>query len=267
MLFSLQLSSAFNARSYDQGIIRHGALGYDAVEGFFDIFDDASAIRTALDKAGMTMPTIHVPLVMLEGDVNGVARLCETLGTKTVYTSWLEEKGRPGDPSGWLALAKRLAVIHKNMAVNGLNFGWHNHDFEFFPMMGGKTGMEILLQDAPDIEWAADIAWITRGKADPLAWIFRYKNRITAAHFKDIAPKGEKTDEDGWADPGTGIIDWKTALFVLKNKTPVSVLVAGHDKPADFYRFASKAVESYRGLESDDQTSASNPASCGNAAS
>ncbi len=47
-----------------------------------------------------------------------------------------------------------------------------------------------------------DVAWVVRGGADPLDWLGRYKGRVTAAHVKDIAPKGENAAEDGgptWA--------------------------------------------------------------------
>jgi hypothetical protein len=48
---------------------------------------------------------------------------------------------------------------------------------------------------------AADLAWIVRGHADPVAEIKRYASRIVSAHIKDIAPAGQCADEDGWADP------------------------------------------------------------------
>ena len=103
--------------------------------------------------------------------------------------------------------------------------------------------MDILLTAAPDLEWEADIAWIVKGGGDPLDWIDRHGPRITAAHFKDIAPAGEKADEDGWADPGTGTMDWPAIAAALKAKTPCELLVAEHDNPSDFGRFARAAAE------------------------
>ena len=47
-----------------------------------------------------------------------------------------------------------------------------------------------------------------RGGADPRRWIERYRGRIPLVHVKDIAPAGEKEDEDGWADVGTGTVPW-----------------------------------------------------------
>jgi len=249
MLLSMQLYSTRNFNNYHQFIAELGRLGYDAVEGFSDLFGEADAIRASLNAAGMTMPTAHIGFDMLEGDIDATRQLCQTLGITTIYAPWLAEDERPKTQAGWSALAKRLSAIDENLAASGLNFGWHNHDFEFFPLPGGKTGMEVLLDEAPDLEWECDVAWVVRGGEEPIKWIERYAERITAAHFKDIAPAGEREDEDGWADPGTGVLNWQTIFATLKNKTRIKLLVAEHDNPSDSSRFARQAIETYRSFE------------------
>ena len=54
-----------------------------------------------------------------------------------------------------------------------------------------------IFEGGPDLEWEMDVAWVIRGGADPLAWIETYKDRITAAHVKDIAPAGREHGR-GW---------------------------------------------------------------------
>ena len=66
----------------------------------------------------------------------------------------------------------------------------------------GSLPIEHLLGDR--LLWEADLAWAVRGGVDPRQWIERYRGRIPLVHVKDIAPAGEKADEDGWADVGTG---------------------------------------------------------------
>ena len=101
--------------------------------------------------------------------------------------------------------------------------------------------MALILEGGPSLKWEADIAWIVRGNADPIEWIGRYSDRIAAAHIKDIAPAGTKTDEDGWDDVGHGTMDWKGIWAALK-KTPASIFVMEHDKPSDDKRFASRSI-------------------------
>lgn len=249
MKLSMQLYSARFATPYDDVIRRLSALGYDAAEGFFGVFDDLPALSAALEETGLTMPSLHVPLDRIEADAKGVADLAEQVGAVMIFAPLLSPDQRPTDAEGWTAFAARLAAAQEAISEQGLRFGWHNHAFEFEPTPDGQIPMEIILTEAPLIEWEADIAWIIRGNADPLDWIARHGDRITAAHFKDIAPQGEKTDEDGWADPGTGVMDWPKILTALRHHARVELLVAEHDKPSDFDRFATQAAAAWQTLK------------------
>jgi sugar phosphate isomerase/epimerase len=107
--------------------------------------------------------------------------------------------------------------------------------------------MEIILENAPSIEWEMDVAWVVRGDADPISWINRFGDRITTAHVKDIAPMGENVDEDGWADPGHGTMDWKSCYSALTN-VGVDVFVMEHDNPSNVLRFAQRAIKTFKSL-------------------
>lgn len=248
MKLSLQLFSARDFTPYTDVIARLGVLGFDAAEGFPGVYGDAPGLRAALDAAGIGMPTLHVALDACEEDPAAVAALAATLGASAIYAPWIAPEDRPADAAGWHAFADRLAAAHEAITAKGLSFGWHNHDFEFVPTPDGQIPMEIILNRVPDLDWEADIAWIVRGGGDPLDWIARHGQRITAVHFKDVAPGGEKADEDGWADPGTGIMDWHAIFAALKSNSRASVLVAEHDNPASFDRFAARAIETFRSL-------------------
>ncbi|MGO4854030.1 sugar phosphate isomerase/epimerase family protein [Phaeovulum sp. W22_SRMD_FR3] len=248
MILSLQLFSARNFTPYTKIIASLGALGYNAAEGYFGNFAEANETRAALDAAGMTMPSLHVPLEMVETDPDGVKTLAKTLGVSRVFAPWLHPDHRPTEAAGWRAIAARLVTCHALMAERGLAFGWHNHDFEITPLADGSVPMEILLTEAPMIDWEADIAWIVRGGGDPVDWITRHGARITAAHFKDLAPAGEKADESGWADAGTGTMDWPAIHAALKAHSRCEILVAEHDNPNDFARFARNARASFQAL-------------------
>jgi len=266
MLMSIQLFSAFKFKNYPKLISELGAMGYDAVEGFFDLFEDTKTIRSALDKANMSMPTIHMPLEMLENGLATALKISREFGVNTLYAPWLEPSDRPTNSAGWSDLAKRLETVGKQVTDHGFGFGWHNHDFEFIRLEDGRTGMEILLEQAPELEWEPDLAWVFRGGADPLPWIEKYGKRITAAHFKDVAPNWNQAQEwgkddnniatrsaddpaeytGGWANPGTGILDWKAYFSALKTHTHIKVLAAEHDDTHDVLGFARQAITTYR---------------------
>ena len=70
----------------------------------------------------------------------------------------------------------------------------------------------MLLGSSPSLEWEMDLAWVVKAGEDPINWMDKFGSRITAIHVKDIAPAGQLADEDGWADVGTGTLDWKSLL-------------------------------------------------------
>ena len=243
MNWSFQLYSARKFQPWD-GVLRTVAeLGYAQVEGFGGIYDDPAGLRAELDRNGLSMPTGHFSLDMLEGDFAAARRIAETLGVGTLICPHIAADLRPSDEAGWRGFAGRLAAVHDNCRKAGLRFAWHNHDFEFATMAGGAIPQRVILDAAPDIGWEMDVAWIVRGGADPIAWIDEYASRIVAAHVKDIASAGVAEDEDGWADVGHGTMDWAGILKALRDKTPARVFVMEHDNPSDFARFARRSIE------------------------
>ena len=104
---------------------------------------------------------------------------------------------------------------------------------------GAKTALELLFAEAEGspLTWQADVAWLVRGGAAPEAWLRRYRDRLVSAHVKDIAPAGTKLDEDGWADVGAGVLDWR-ALWQACRDCGARWMVVEHDKPSDPARCA-----------------------------
>lgn len=244
---SLQLYSARNHTPWEAVIKSLADLGYTQVEGFGPVYEDPSAFRAVLDANGMTMPSGHFPLVGFEDGFANTLETARTLGMELMICPAVPHEDRKGDAAHWTAIGKRLAEACRKVRDAGLRFGWHNHNFEFADIGGESRPMDILLAEAPDMEWEVDIAWIIEGDEDAIAWIDRYADRITAAHFKDIAPKGENVDEDGWADLGFGTLDLESQLEAAK-RAGVDLFVLEHDKPSDFARFARRSIETFRKL-------------------
>ncbi len=162
------------------------------------------------------------------------------MGVQTIYAPAPPVGEREGGEAEWTALGRELDRIGKIVTAEGVKFGWHNHHWEYAKAADGRRYIDILLEQAPDILWQADIAWMVRGGADPVPELRRYAGRIEAVHVKDIAPAGCCVDEDGWADPGHGVLDWSALVPVLK-EIGVTLFVAEHDKPNDVARFARRA--------------------------
>ena len=234
----------FSARNFPLADVlkKVAALGYTHVEGYGALYanPDPAALKALLDENGLTMPTAHISLGDLE-DTGKTLKLAETLGIKVAVCPGLAPHKRQTWAEGWKAFGDKLQKIGKPLQDAGLTFGYHNHDFEFVSY-DGKYAMDILLEAAPAVNVEADVAWIVRGKADPATWLPKFGDRIVAIHVKDIAPPGEATDEDGWADAGQGVVPWKTLWPIVRNQTKAQYFVAEHDNPKDIDRFASRSI-------------------------
>lgn len=244
-----QLYSARNFPPFSDVFPLLAKAGYTEVEGYGGMYaalDDAAlqALRTDLDRNGLTMPTGHFGLDLLEGDPDRSIAIASTLGIKAIYCPHLAADQRPVDAQGWHAFGERLQAVGQPFRDAGLDFGWHNHDFELKPLQDGSAPLDQILAGGPDLSWEADIAWLIRGGADAAQWIEKYASRITAVHVKDIAPAGENTDEDGWADVGYGTVPWKQLIDLLK-QAPVKHFVVEHDNPRDLDRLVSRSIASF----------------------
>ena len=236
-VLSYQLYSSRNFAGLEQTCSMLAKLGYEAVEPFGGLFADSDALVQAVEANGLRAPSAHISLTDLESDPARFVDLAERLGVRTYYAPFIQPEQRPKGASGWREFGARLNRAGAPLREAGLGFGWHNHDFEFMADEDGTIPMQAILDGDPDLEWEADIAWIARGGADPFEWLEKYAQRITAAHIKDIAPKGEKSDEDGWADPGSGTLDW-AALYKALENTRARIFVMEHDNPSNDERFA-----------------------------
>lgn len=245
-----QLYSARNFPPLSEIFKKLRAAGYAHVEGYGGIYatmDEAAlkGLRADMDANGLTMPTGHFGLDMLEKEPAQALLIAKTLGIEAIYCPYLLPDQRPSDSAGWHAFGKRLGEAGKRYQDAGYVFGWHNHDFEFQKLADGSTPQEQIFAGGPDLAWEADIAWVVRGNADPFAWIEKEANRIRAVHVKDIAPAGENTDEDGWADVGHGTVAWKDLMAKLR-QTSAKHFVVEHDNPKDIDRLITRSIASFK---------------------
>lgn len=237
---AFQLYTARKFKPLKDTLALVAATGFQEIEGIAAIYDSLKVLRSGMDKHGLTMPTGHFSVAMLEHERPKVTALARELGLRQIIAPYLPPDERPRNAAGYAKLGKRLASIGEWVRGEGYGFAWHNHDFEFVKLPTGEYPHDVIFGTAPLLDWECDVAWIARSGNNPLPWIKKYAGRITAVHVKDIAPKGENLDEDGWADVGQGTVKWP-AMFKALTSTAVLNFVVEHDNPSDLERFCRRS--------------------------
>jgi sugar phosphate isomerase/epimerase len=92
---------------------------------------------------------------------------------------------------------------------NGLQFGYHNHDYAFKEVEGVVPYDMWLKEIDPKLMvMEMDIYWVVRAGKDPVDYFNQYPGRFPLWHVKDM----DKGNEDQNTEIGKGKIDYKALL-------------------------------------------------------
>jgi len=233
MVLSVQLYSLRTYGDLDRVLGAVAAAGYTHVELVGGHLENPQATRAGLDAHRLKAPTSHVGIAALREKFDATAAACRAIGVEQLFMPAVPPEQRGMDGAGWTALGHELGDLARRLEAHGIGLGYHNHDWELRQKDGGVP-LDLLFAAAAGspLTWQVDVAWLVRGGADPKSWIARYRPLVVSAHVKDIAPRGENEDQDGWADVGAGVLDWRDLWRICRN-AGARWMVVEHDKPAD----------------------------------
>lgn len=238
---SFQLYSARNFPPLDDQLAFLAGLGFRNVEPYGGLFAEPDALHALLRRHDLRTPTAHLGIEGLRADAEAVARLAREFGIEQVIVPAVPADEQTGGAPTWTRLGKELAGFQEILAAESIGLAWHNHSYEFAVLPDGSYPLDHILAAAPGLGWQADIGWIEWAGENAAAWIEKYRDRVSAVHVKDLAPKGENADEDGQADVGYGVIDWRKLMPALRSPQ-LRYLVLEHDNPSDYRRFARRSL-------------------------
>lgn len=174
-------------------------MGYRAVEfaGYFGV--PAGELRRTLNSLGLTAPSAHVGLDFssLEQMERALSREIEyavELGLQYIITpsAPLPENPTMEDVTALIPFLEKASAMVRGA---GLQYGYHNHDYEF-QQVDGKAVIDIWLERIPAEQMIAefDLGWVHRGGARPIDYVSRYAGRVPLVHIKDFGANNEETD-------------------------------------------------------------------------
>ncbi len=212
------------ARDFIGAFKQTAEIGYSGVELAGTGGMGAAELKKVLDDLGLAVAGSHVGIDQLESDLNAALDYNEAVGNKRVVCPYMpEERRRTGD--GWKAVAELFNKVGQACCARGLLFGYHNHSFEF-ETFDGVAGLDILFggTDPALVKAEIDTYWVQHGGQVPAEYIRRYADRVELVHLKDMAA----TDDRGFAEVGTGILDFK-AIFAESEKAGAAWYIVEQD--------------------------------------
>lgn len=201
-------------------------IGFHEVE-FHDYFGRRpEQVKALLERLGLDSPAAHFSWQAFHEDLDGVIETARDIGHRYVLLAWLPPEDR-STLAQYEDLAEFCNKVGKACNSAGLQFAYHNHDFEFQPI-GGRIPFDILLDETdPDlVEFEMDLFWILKGGRDPLEYFQSHPGRFTLCHIKD---RGE---DQKMADVGAGEIDF-ASIFRRSDQAGLKYYFIEHDEPAD----------------------------------
>jgi sugar phosphate isomerase/epimerase len=220
---AIQLYSVRDAMEKDfAGTLRKIAdLGYKGVE--FAGFGGFSAvqIRDLLKELGLTPAGSHTGIDALRDNLDEIIEYNLTIGNKYIICPYNQYKSK----EEYISAAKFYDECGEKIRARGLEFLYHNHDFEFMKF-DGEYGLDIIFKNVKPENVGAelDLGWIFYAGIDPAAFLRSFKKRCPLVHIKDFLSAGEKT----FTEIGNGLVDTK-GIAAAAVETGVEWLIVEQD--------------------------------------
>ncbi|MDB5153055.1 MAG: sugar phosphate isomerase/epimerase [Mucilaginibacter sp.] len=234
----LQLYTVRNAMGKDAAgtLAKVAQIGYNSVEGgygdgkFYGL--DGKAFGAILKQNNLIMPSCHYQLgeasAAAKGTIlNGWDKAVDdaaAIGLKYMVCAWLAPSER-GSLDHYKKLAEDFNKAGEACKRAGIQFCYHNHDFEFI-QENGKYPYETLLDNSDKdlVKMEIDLYWLTKAKQDPIALIEKHPGRFPLWHVKDM----DNTPKQMFTEVGNGVIDFKK-IFAHSNKAGLKYFFVEQD--------------------------------------
>ena len=214
----LQLYTVRNQmeKDFDGTLAKVASTGFKEVEfaGYYN--RTPQQVKSVLSANGLTSPSAHVSLKALSDDWQKTVETAAAIGHQYLICAYLvpEERKSLDDYKRHADTFNRAGEACKKA---GIQFGYHNHDFEF-PALDGSVPFDLLLQktDAKLVKIELDLYWIIKAKQDPLKYFAAHPGRFPLLHVKDM----DNTPKQFFTEVGRGVIDFKP-IFAQSGKAGV----------------------------------------------
>lgn len=184
---SVQLWSVREQLAADRdGTVRRIAeLGYRAIEPY-NPADDPKGLRQLADELGVTISGVHAGGLVRDPEPGPAFDAVAQLGTELAIVPAGIPEAEFTTRDGIARTADLLNGLSEQAAGYGLRLGYHNHWWEFEPLIDGVHALEVLAERLdPGVFLEIDTYWAAVGGAQVPDVLQRLGDRVLALHIKD----------------------------------------------------------------------------------
>jgi sugar phosphate isomerase/epimerase len=246
------------------------AIGYREVESAGLAKHTAKEFRGYLDDAGLKCPSAHLQLA---GDkIDEQFEEAQTLGAHFAVSSVLRSfspefmkaartamqsngatpmpKMAPMTEDDFKKTAEQMNEVGQKAKAAGLQYAYHNHNFEFQKMPDGSPAYDLLVTETdPElVKFEIDCGWMVVAGFDPVAYFKKYPGRFRMLHIKDFKPVAAPTTELMGAgrpqgtDLGTGFVKYE-AIFTAGKAAGIEHIFVEQEAPFAVSQMDSAKVD------------------------
>jgi sugar phosphate isomerase/epimerase len=169
-----------------------------------DLGMEVLSSHAAVESTGITPETAKV-----------MADAHAEVGVKYCVQPWVNDQDRTIET--YKKMIADWNEVGRIMKGVGIQFAYHNHNFEFATIDGIVPYYDIFMpeMDADLITMELDLFWASKAGQDPIAMFNKYPGRFQLLHFKDMKTKQEPffdVIKDDVCSVGAGVIDFKNIL-------------------------------------------------------
>ena len=212
-------------KDFDGTLQRISSIGYKQVEfaGYYN--REPQQVKEILNQYGLEAPAAHVPIKDLRENLMKTIGSAKVIGHRYLICPYLDAGERKT-----LDQYKKHAALFNTAGEAckkaGIQFGYHNHDFEFSPM-DGQMPYETLLAETDKnlVKMELDLYWVKKANQDTIAYLKNYPGRFIAFHVKDM----DNTPKGFFTEVGRGVINFKE-IFAQGKAAGVDLFIVEQDQ-------------------------------------
>ena len=232
-------------KDFEGTLSKVAAVGYREVEfaGYFN--RTPLQVKSALAKNSLASPSVHLLTAGLRNNLQQTIDAAKTIGHQYVVCAYLLPEERKS-----LDDYKRLIDLFNDAGGQlkraGLQFCYHNHDFEF-TSIDGKVPYDLILSetDPKTVRMELDLYWIAKAGKNPLNYFSAHPGRFPLVHVKDM----DATPKRFFTEVGRGTINF-SEIFAQSEKAGIKHYFVEQDEtPGSPFESIKMSIDYLKQLE------------------